>query len=187
MIRKKRVVVAMSGGVDSSVAAIFLQRQGYEVIGLTMCFNLKAGQTPKPLCCGLEGIEDARRVAREAGIRHYVLDMQKELQRYVIEDFCQEYLYARTPNPCVRCNQYLKFNILLKKARVQEAEFLATGHYARIAQEGSISSKRYILKKGRDREKDQSYFLYRLTQKQLARTLFPIGGLFGVASLLNYL
>ena len=165
---KKRVVVAMSGGVDSSVAAALLKNQGYEVIGITMCFNLSDKVSKKPRCCGWEGIEDARRVAYKLGIRHYVLNMQKALQAEVIEDFCKEYLSGRTPNPCVRCNQYLKFGILLRKANALGAQYLATGHYARIAGFNR-------LKKAKDKKKDQSYFLYRLNQEQLKRSLFPLG------------
>lgn len=170
-MKKVRVVVAMSGGVDSSVAAALLQRQGYEVIGMTMCFNLPDAARRKPACCGLQGIEDARRVAYKLGIRHYVLNMQKALRDYVIDDFCREYLRGRTPNPCVRCNQFLKFGALLKRALALDAKYLATGHYARKV----ATSKRYILKKAKDLNKDQSYFLYRLSQNQLKYALFPLG------------
>lgn len=169
--RKKRVVVAMSGGVDSSVAAALLKEQGYEVIGMTMCFSLADGQKKRPNCCGPQGINDARHVAGQLGIRHYVLNMQPHLEKYVIDDFCQEYLKGRTPNPCVRCNQYLKFEILLKKARALDAQCLATGHYARI----SNSRRGPQLQKAKDKLKDQSYFLYRLNQEQLKQILFPLG------------
>lgn len=174
---RKRTVVAMSGGVDSSVAAALLQKQGYEVIGITMCFNLSEDARRKPACCGLQGIEDARRVAQKLGIKHYVLNMQKDLENYVIKDFIQEYSSGRTPNPCVRCNQYLKFNFLLKKAILLGADFLATGHYARIekSRKSKVTSQKFILKKARDENKDQSYFLYRLGQRQLRRVLFPLG------------
>lgn len=174
---KGRVVVAMSGGVDSSVAAALLQKEGYEVIGMTMCFNLKDSESRRPICCGLQGIEDARRVAHKLGIRHYVINMQKQLEEKVIKNFCQEYLLGRTPNPCVRCNQYLKFDYLLKKAFSLGAEYLATGHYARIikAHSAQRTAQNYILKKGKDRIKDQSYFLYRLTQGQLKHIIFPLG------------
>ncbi|MFH0913406.1 MAG: tRNA 2-thiouridine(34) synthase MnmA [Candidatus Omnitrophota bacterium] len=167
---KERVVVAMSGGVDSSVAAALLKQQGYEVIGITMCFNLPDSNTKRPTCCGLAGIEDARRVAHKLGIKHYVLNFNKILKEKIIADFCREYLRGRTPNPCVRCNQYIKFGALLKKALSLEAKFLATGHYARIEK-----GKKYLLKKGKDTHKDQSYFLYRLNQRQLRHTLFPLG------------
>jgi tRNA-specific 2-thiouridylase len=180
-MKKQRVVVAMSGGVDSSVAAALLKQQGYEVIGVTMCFSLGAkpveSQRSKPSCCGLSGIEDARRVAYKLGIKHYVLNMARILQEKVIHDFCSEYLNGRTPNPCVRCNQFIKFDALLKKAKSMKADFLATGHYARVVEIGSPKSKirRYLLKKAKDLHKDQSYFLYRLNQKQLKSALFPLG------------
>ena len=129
---KKKVVVAMSGGVDSSVAAGLLQKKGYEVIGITMCFGLKESGKKRPSCCGIEGIEDARRVAHKLGIKHYVLNFDKYLQDEVVDNFIGEYLSGRTPNPCIRCNQYLKFEKLLAKAKSLGAEYLATGHYARI-------------------------------------------------------
>lgn len=170
-MKKERVVVAMSGGVDSAVAAALLQRQGDEVIGITMCFNLPDSPKKRPSCCGLQGIDDARRVAHKLGIRHYVLNIQKVLQERVIKDFCQEYIRGRTPNPCVRCNQYIKFDYLLKKALSLDAKFLATGHYARILK----TEAGYQLKKAKDLFKDQSYFLYRLNQHQLKHILFPLG------------
>jgi len=176
---KARVVVAMSGGVDSSVAAGILLKKGYEVIGITMCFGLKEAGKKRPSCCGIEGIEDARRVAEKLGIKHYVLNFDKYLQAQVVDDFISEYLSGRTPNPCIRCNQYLKFERLLAKAKSLGAEYLATGHYARIvtrSQGHKVTSKIFLLKKGKDKYKDQSYFLYRLRQEQLRHILFPLGG-----------
>ncbi len=174
---RKPVVVAMSGGVDSSVAAALLQEQGWEVIGITMCFNLPDVATKKPRCCGLQGIEDARRVAHKLGIKHYVLNMQKALEEKVIKDFCLQYSRGLTPNPCVNCNQYIKFDALLKKALSLGAEYLATGHYAKIvrSREPGVRSQAYFLKKAKDSQKDQSYFLYRLAQDKLKHILFPLG------------
>jgi len=165
MINKERVVVAMSGGVDSSVAAALLKKQGYEVIGITMCF-------------GLQGIEDARRVAYKLDIKHYTLNMQRVLNERVIKNFCREYQLGRTPNPCVRCNQFIKFGVLLKKAISLGAQYLATGHYARITQghkDTRTQGHQYFLRKAKDSNKDQSYFLNQLKQEQLKHILFPLG------------
>lgn len=161
----------MSGGVDSSVAAALLQKQGYEVIGITMCFNLMDVESKKPRCCGLQGIEDARRVAHKLGIKHYVINMQKQLEEKVIKEFLQEYTKGRTPNPCVTCNQFIKFDALLNKALSLGATYLATGHYVRITK----TKEGLFLRKSKDLKKDQSYFLCRLTQKQLKHLLFPLG------------
>lgn len=163
----------MSGGVDSSVAAALLREQGYEVVGLTMCFNLAERDGEKPSCCGLTGIEDARRVCQKLGIRHYLINLQKDFDKDVIRNFYQEYAGGRTPNPCVRCNQFIKFGILLKKALNLGAKFLATGHYARIVK----SRQGYLLRKAKDLKKDQSYFLYPLSQGQLKQIIFPLGNL----------
>jgi tRNA-uridine 2-sulfurtransferase len=168
---KKRVLVAMSGGVDSSVAAALLKKDGFEAIGVTMCFDLTASKSRRrPACCSLQAITDARRVCDKLDMPHYTLNMRKALEDYVIKDFCDEYLHGRTPNPCVRCNQFLKFGVLLQKALAFKADFLATGHYARI-----IRQSDYLLRKARDIRKDQSYFLYRLNQKQLKHVFFPLG------------
>lgn len=166
-------MAAMSGGVDSSVAAALLKEQGHEVTGLTMCFNLAESKGKKPSCCGLQGIEDSRRVCHKLGIRHYVINLDKDFSREVIQDFLREYRCGRTPNPCVRCNQFIKFGILLKKTLNLDAQFLATGHYARIVN----TPQGYLLKKAKDLEKDQSYFLYRLNQQQLKHIIFPLGNL----------
>jgi tRNA-specific 2-thiouridylase len=167
------VVVAMSGGVDSAVAAALLKKEGYEVIGITMCFNVRAAARKKPSCCGIDGIEDAKMIAGRLGIPHYVLNFAQPLKEKVVEDFCLEYLRGRTPNPCVRCNRYLKFGALLKKAGELGADYLATGHYARIGYDSKY--KRYLLRKGKDNKKEQSYFLYAIPKKLLSKVLMPLG------------
>ena len=166
-----RVAVAMSGGVDSSVAAALLKDQGFEVIGVTMCFSLPEPTTGRPACCGADSVADARRVAEILGIRHHVLGFEKDLERLVVADFLDEYARGRTPNPCIRCNEYLKFGRLLELVRAMDIEFLATGHYARIVQRQGVNH----LGKAADGRKDQSYFLYRLRPEQLAHILFPLG------------
>lgn len=174
---KTPVVVAMSGGVDSSAAAALLQDEGYEVIGITMCFGLKEADKKMSGCCGVRGIEDARAVAHRLGIKHYCLNFNKPLEEKVIKDFIIEYLSGRTPNPCIRCNQYLKFEQLLNKAKSLDAAYLATGHYARIVSglRSPAANQAFMLKKAKDKYKDQSYFLYRLKQEQLRHIFFPIG------------
>ncbi len=168
------VAVAMSGGVDSSVAAALLREQGCKVIGVTMnVWQDGAGSERSGGCCGAGAIEDARRVAHRLGIPHYVLDFRELFREHVMEDFYREYRRGRTPNPCIRCNRHIKFDALMRKAESFGAGRLATGHYARIEEEGG----RWLLKKGMDARKDQSYFLYTLTQEQLARTLMPVGSL----------
>jgi len=172
---KKRVVVAMSGGVDSSLAAALLKDAGYEVIGVTM--QLWPAQTLEwdgfSGCCGLEAIVAAKQVAYELGIPHYVINLRDIFAQRVIANFYQEYSQGRTPNPCIRCNQYIKFDALLQRAKGLDAHFLATGHYARIEH----SPNGYSLLKAIDTTKDQSYFLYTLGQKQLQHLLFPLGNL----------
>ena len=170
---QKRVAVAMSGGVDSSLAAALLKEAGYEVIGVTM--QIWPSDEPARFggCCGLEAIEDAKKVAYKLGIPHYVVNFRDIFAQKVIADFCLEYSLGRTPNPCIRCNQYIKFDALLKKAKELDYSFIATGHYARI----EPSPNGYHLLKAVDLTKDQSYFLYTLGQRQLQHLLLPIGNL----------
>lgn len=170
----------MSGGVDSSVAAGLLKEAGCEVIGFTLQLwpvyaRASAGKPAEKEvggCCGLSAIEDARKVARILHIPHYVLNCRKVFQKEVIDYFCQTYLSGRTPNPCIMCNRRIKFEYFLKKAQEISAEYVATGHYSRIIRKGAQS----FLKKGVDAKRDQSYFLYNLTRKQLSALLFPLGG-----------
>jgi tRNA-uridine 2-sulfurtransferase len=173
-VKKQRVVVAMSGGVDSAVAAGLLARDGYEVIGITMrLWTLDDPDAPvgKKRCCSVEDTGDARQAADAIGIPHYVLNMEREFQDRVIDYFVAEYGRGRTPNPCLACNEHVKFRALLDRAVALEADFLATGHYARIERSGG----RYRLRRALDDAKDQSYVLYTLGQPELARTLFPVG------------
>lgn len=164
----------MSGGVDSSVAAALLQKQGYEVIGLTMQLwpreTLADGESS---CCGIGAIEDAKRVAAKLGIPHYVINCRALFEQKVIRDFCRSYKKGQTPNPCIRCNQLIKFEYLLRQARKLGATYLATGHYAKIKRDRKNNV--YHLVKAKDPGKDQSYFLYTLTQGQLKYILFPLG------------
>ena len=165
----------MSGGVDSSVAALLLKRQGYYCAGCTMRLydNQEAGISSHRTCCSLDDVEDARAAAFRLEIPYYVFNFKDAFRTAVMEKFAAGYESGLTPNPCIDCNRHLKFGILLDRARVLGFNYLATGHYARIEQRGG----RYVLKKALDPAKDQSYFLYSMTQDQLAHTLFPLGGL----------
>lgn len=174
----KRVVVAMSGGVDSSVTAALLKEQGYDVIGISLQLwdhsQSPAGEESPGGCCSLDDLHDARRVAEQIGIPFYVFNAEEEFRRLVVDNFVDEYFQGRTPNPCARCNELVKFGLLLDRAKELGADLLATGHYARIGQDGA---GRHLLLTGLDRNKDQSYFLFALTQEQLSHVLFPVGGL----------
>lgn len=162
----------MSGGVDSSTAACLLKEEGYDVIGVTMHIWPKE-QTGGGRCCTPRDVQDARQVSQRMGFPYYLLDLREEFKRCVIDDFVKEYQDGRTPNPCIRCNEFMKFGVLLKKAIELEAEFIATGHYVKV--EYKSEAKRHLLLKGKDEKKEQSYFLYSLKQDQLARTKFPLG------------
>ena len=172
---KKRVVVGMSGGVDSSVAAYLLQEQGYEVIGVTMQIwqdEARQVQEENGGCCGLSAVEDARRVAGQLDIPHYVMNFRKEFKSRVIDYFVEEYLAGRTPNPCIACNRYVKWESMLRRSLEIGADYIATGHYARIA---TTPEGRYAVRSSVTAKKDQTYALYNLTQEQLAHTLMPVG------------
>lgn len=163
----------MSGGVDSSVVAGLMKDAGHEVVGVTMCFSISHPNSTKPSCCGVDGINDARRAAQILGIPHYVLDFAADINDFIIEDFTHEYLNGRTPNPCVRCNQRLKFGTLYQKVMALGGDYLATGHYGKI----DNLDGRFVLRKARDERKDQSYFLYSMGRETLSRVLFPLGDL----------
>lgn len=171
----KKVVVGMSGGVDSSVAAWLLKKQGYEVIGVTMqIWQDEAQQTQEENggCCGLSAVDDARRVAWKLGIPYYVMNFKEEFKTHVMDYFVAEYMRGRTPNPCIACNRYVKWESLLKRSLDIGADYIATGHYARVEK---LPGGRYSLKTSATAAKDQTYALYNLTQEQLARTLMPVG------------
>lgn len=164
----------MSGGVDSTVAAVLLHEAGYEVIGVTLKtwdYASSGGQRKETGCCNLDSINDARQVAVERGFPHYVIDIRSEFGDFVVQDFIQEYLAGRTPNPCVLCNTHIKWAALIRRAKQMNCTYIATGHYAQIRQHGN----RFIVAKGVDETKDQSYVLWGVAQQHLAMTLFPLG------------
>lgn len=174
-MEQKTVVIGMSGGVDSSVGAYLLKKQGYRVIGVTM--QIWQEETPscemeQGGCCGLSAVEDARRVADDLGIPYYVMNFRREFKESVMDYFIEEYLKGRTPNPCIACNRYVKWEALLNRSLSLGADYIATGHYARVER---LSNGRFALRKSATDQKDQTYALYNLTQEQLAHTLMPVG------------
>ena len=181
MSKHGRILVAMSGGIDSSLAAVMLHEEGYEVIGMTMKtwdYASSGGTKKETGCCSLDSINDARNIAVSLGFPHYILDIREEFGDAVIDYFTGEYLEGRTPNPCVMCNTHIKWDALLRRADRLDCESIATGHYAHIRQEnGGTASRRFILSKGVDTLKDQSYVLWGVSQESLSRTKLPLGHL----------
>lgn len=174
MSKHGRVLVAMSGGIDSTVTAMMLHEEGYEVVGITMKtwdYANSGGSKKETGCCSLDSINDAREVAVNMGFHHFIVDIREEFGDYVIDNFVDEYLAGRTPNPCVLCNTHIKWSALLKRADALGCEFIATGHYAKIMHEND----RYFIRKSADANKDQSYVLWGLSQECMARSRFPLG------------
>jgi tRNA-specific 2-thiouridylase len=175
MSQKEKVLVAMSGGIDSTVTALMLNAEGYEVVGITMKtwdYAASGGSKKETGCCNLDSFNDARQAAVEHGFAHYILDIREEFGDFVIENFVEEYLAGRTPNPCVLCNTHIKWRALLKRADALGCEFIATGHYAKVRQH---ENGRFVVSKAIDDTKDQSYVLWGLQQDLLSRTLLPLG------------
>jgi tRNA-specific 2-thiouridylase len=180
MSKKGKVLMAMSGGIDSTVAALMLHKEGYEVVGITMktwdyatSGTSENGKSKKETgCCNIDSFNDARAAAVEHGFPHYILDIREEFGDFVVENFVEEYMAGRTPNPCVMCNTHIKWRALLKRADAMGCDFIATGHYAQIHQH---TNGRYFIRKGIDDTKDQSYVLWGLQQDLLSRTLLPLG------------
>ena len=171
---KGRVLMAMSGGIDSTIASLLLHEEGYEVIGLTMKtwdYENSGGSKKETGCCSLDSINDARQLAVDCGFPHTILDIREEFGDFIIDNFVDEYIAGRTPNPCVLCNTHIKWEALLKRADMLDCEFIATGHYAQIRKENG----RYVVSKGLDDSKDQSYVLWGVKQECLNRTIFPMG------------
>jgi len=170
---KEKVVIAISGGVDSSVAALLLKEQGHEVVGITMCLGVAAEEGGHTKCCGPREIEDARRVCQILEIPHYTMDFSSDLEEYIVKPFIEEYERGRTPNPCVACNRYIKFGTLLDKVAALGFDFIATGHYAKIEGTGGRS----LLARSREARKDQTYFLHAIKRETLERIRFPLADL----------
>ena len=176
-MEKKKVLVGMSGGVDSAAAALLLREAGYEPVGCTLRLydNEDIGEPAEGTCCSLEAVEDARRVCRRLGMEHYVFNFSDAFRRCVMDDFVEGYREGRTPNPCVQCNRTIKFAALARRADELEIPYIATGHYAQVKRDAVTG--RWQLLRGKDRRKDQSYFLYPLTQAWLSRLLLPVGAM----------